>query len=116
MSATQTTEVTSTCRRTPAYRYVRVADRLPIDIDRTKDLFEVLLPVRLFNPTGGDTWWLASYNPETRVAFGVAETIERTVGSIDLTELVEYRGFLGLPIERDLHYSVKTMGDVMAEE
>jgi hypothetical protein len=46
----------------------------------------------------------------------VAETIERTVGSIDLTELVEYRGFLGLPIERDLHYSVKTMGDVMAEE
>jgi len=43
MSATQTTEVTSTFRRTPAYRYVRVADRLPIDIDRTKDLFEVLL-------------------------------------------------------------------------
>jgi len=38
MSATQTTEVTSTFRRTPAYRYVRVADRLPIDIDRTKDL------------------------------------------------------------------------------
>jgi hypothetical protein len=108
--------VNSTFRRTPAYHYVRVADRLPIDIDRTKDLFEVALRVRLFNPTGGDTWWLASYNPETGVAFGVAETIERKVSLINLTELVEYRGLLGLPIERDLHYSVKTIGDVMVED
>ena len=60
--------------------------------------------VKLFNPTGIGTWWLTELEPETNIAFGVAQLHEREAGYIDLNELKEFKGVMGLPIERDMYF------------
>ena len=107
----------SSFQRRPCYRYIRVSDRLPQprDVDTT-DIEQLLAKIRLFNPGGAGTWWIAAYDPETRVAFGVAEIAERGLGDIWMPELVEYRGAFGLPIERDLYYEPATLGQICRGE
>lgn len=105
--------VTSTFRKTPAYKYIRKTDQLPTDIDPMAEAEDIVCKVKLFNPTGSGTWWLASYDPESEIAFGVCEIFEREVGDVYLPELVEFRGGFGLPIERDIHYTPKTMREIL---
>lgn len=105
-----TTEVRSTYQNKPAYRYIRTTDKLPA---RARGV-ESIARVRLFNPTGIGTWWLASYDPDERTAWGVAELHERECGAIWLPELIDFRGRFGLPIERDLHYTPVTIAAILA--
>jgi Protein of unknown function (DUF2958) len=111
-----TNEVTSTFQRRPAYRYIRRSDRLPTygDLGDTP-ADSIIARVRLFNPTGAGTWWIAAYDPDTMVAWGAAEIHEREVGSFSMGELLEYRGRFGLPVERDLHYRPMTLAAVLGE-
>lgn len=102
--------VTSTFRKTPAYKYIREADKLPTNIG---DKGDPICKVKLFNPTGGGTWYLASYDPATEIAYGVAEIQVREAGPIYMPELVQYRGRFGLPIERDLHWDPKPMSEIL---
>lgn len=74
---------------------------------------DFLCPVKLFNPGGAGTWWIASYDPDDGVAWGVAEIHEREWGTIYIPELVKYRGAFGLPIERDLYYRPQTAAALM---
>lgn len=87
----------------PAYRYIRVADHLPPTSAVNADSPAL---VKLFNPTGAATWYLAGYDPENRIAWGLADLGlgEPEYGCIGMEELVEFRGRFGLPIERDLHW------------
>ena len=114
MTTTQSTEVASSFQKRPAYRYIRRTDKLPTieDIAETP-ISEIVCRVRLFNPTGIGTWWLAAYDPETGIAFGVADLHEREVGSVYMPELVGFRGRFGLPIERDLYYTPVTIAEVL---
>jgi len=57
--------------------------------------------VKLFNPTGIGTWYLTEMNPETNVAFGLAHIQEKELGYINVAELKEFKGRMGLGIERD---------------
>ncbi len=99
----------------PCYRYLRISDKLPTydAIPHDKPLDQIVCKVRLFNPTGIGTWHLAAYDPDTRIAWGVCELQEKEVGSFSMDELVAYRGQFGLPIERDLYYSPKTIGELI---
>ena len=91
----------STYSKHPAYQYIRTSDRLPgLDIEET----EPMARIKLFDPTGSWTWYLAAYDPASRTAFGLVDGHERELGYIDMPELVTFRGRLGLPIERDLHW------------
>lgn len=104
----------STFQRRPAYRYLRSADKLPTYAELVDVPFEqIACKVKLFNPTGIGTWWIAAYDPETRVAWGVADLYEREVGSIGMAELVAHRGVFGLPIERDLYYTPVTIAELI---
>jgi hypothetical protein len=105
--------VTSPFQKKPAYRYIRETDKLPTDIHYEALAEEIICKVKLFNPTGIGTWWIASYEPETGIAFGVAELYERELGSIWVPEIVEYRGRFGLPIERDLHYKPTSCAEIL---
>ena len=74
-------------------RYIRRSDRLPTYADLGDKSFDsIIARVRLFNPTGAGTWWVAAYDPDTMVAWVAAEIHEREVGSFSVCELVEYRG------------------------
>ena len=60
--------------------------------------------VKLFNPTGIGTWYLSELDPVSNVAFGLADVHVKELGYIDLNELENFRGLMGLPIERDLYF------------
>jgi Protein of unknown function (DUF2958) len=99
----------STFQRKPAYRYIRAADKLPRLEACGQD---PLVTVKLFNPGGIGTWYLAAYDPETRTAFGAADVHEYEVGTIDMAELVTFRGRFGLPIERDLQWTPRRLSEI----
>ena len=70
--------------------------------------------VKLFNPTGIGTWYLTELNPYTNIAFGLADVHEKELGDIDLTELEDFKGKLGLGIERDRYSKIdKTLEELM---
>jgi hypothetical protein len=57
--------------------------------------------IKLFNPTGLGTWYASEYDPETRIAFGVADLGFPEMGSFAMHELEELKLPFGLKIERD---------------
>jgi hypothetical protein len=91
----------STFQKRPAYRYIRESDNLPgLDVEEELPMAHI----KLFDPTGSWTWYIAAYDPETRMAFGLVDGFEEEYGYIDMREIVAQRGTFGLPIERDLHW------------
>lgn len=98
----------STFQNKPAYRYLRASDRVP-----HPDLLgqDPVAFVKLFNPTGSGSWYIAGYDPETRTAYGAASLREFEVGYINLEELTAFRGRFGLPIERDLHWRPRRLSE-----
>lgn len=108
--------------RTAAYQYIRDADHLPTEEEEAVRERDPLCRVKLFGGPG--TWWIAGYDPDTRIGYGVAEICEREVGSFSMEELVALRipieiiGFgrtrEGLPIERDLRWKPQRISEVLA--
>ncbi len=74
--------------------------------------------VKFFSLTSGWRWYITEYDPETGTAFGLVQGHEIELGHISVTELQELNdnfrkhGFRFPPIERDLHYSAKTLGEI----
>lgn len=95
----------STFQNKPAYRYIRQSDKLPTQIEGD----DPVALVKLFNPTGAGTWYIAAYDPETRIADGAAHIHEFEYGPVSMEELVAYRGLMGLPIERDIHWTPRPL-------
>jgi len=85
----------------PCYRYIRESDHLPgLDVEE----IEPMARVKLFDPTGSWTWYIAAYDPASRTAYGLVDGYEKEFGYISMEELVAVRGAFGLPIERDLYW------------
>ena len=64
--------------------------------------------VKLFTPDAGCTWLLTELDPEDEdIAFGLCDLGMGCpeLGSVRISELESVRGRLGLPVERDLHFS-----------
>ena len=69
--------------------------------------------VKLFNPSGVGTWYLSELDPETNIAFGLCDLGDPEFGYVSIDELSEVRGFMGLGIERDLHFKPTKFDDLM---
>ena len=95
----------STFQNKPAYRYIRTSDHVPTENG-------TLALIKLFNPTGAGTWYIAEYDPETRIAYGLAHIQEAELWSFSMEELVNYRGRFGLPLERDLWWQPCPLNEV----
>ncbi|MGW1425738.1 DUF2958 domain-containing protein [Bradyrhizobium manausense] len=66
--------------------------------------------VKLFTPDAAATWLLTEIDPsDDTVAWGLCDLGMGfpEFGTVSLTELAEYRGRLGLGIERDLHFKAR---------
>jgi len=111
MTARNTDLECSTFQKRPAYRYIRASDKLP-------GLYEAPIDpvarIKLFDPTGSWTWYIAAYDPETRIAYGVVDGFEKECGDIYMPDLVEFRGGFGLPIERDLSWKPTPLSQLLA--
>ena len=75
--------------------------------------------VRLFNPTGAGTWLLTELDPDhpDDYGFGLADLGMGfpELGDIGIREIAEFRGHMGLGIERDLYFRPKYAIGVYAE-
>lgn len=81
-------------------------------IDGDDDLEPV---VKLFTPDASCTWLLVMSDPDDPdILYGLCDLGLGfpELGSVRLSELLELRGWLGLPVERDRHFDPagKTLG------
>lgn len=64
--------------------------------------------VKLFTPDASCTWLLSELDPEDNdIAFGLCDLGfgSPEMGCVRLSEIASLRGRLGLPVERDLHFT-----------
>jgi hypothetical protein len=64
--------------------------------------------VKLFTPDAGATWLLSELDPdEPDIAFGLCDLGMGCpeLGYVSLSEIASVRGRLGLPVERDRHFT-----------
>ena len=88
-------------------------------MDEESELIDLLPVVKLFTPDAGCTWLLTEIDPEDPdIAFGLCDLGLGCpeLGSVSLSELESVRGRLGLPIERDLHFTPTKTLSAYADE
>jgi len=73
-----------------------------------------LVVCKFFTPDSNWTWYAYEFDGED-LFFGLVYGLETEFGYFSLTELSEARGPLGLPIERDLHFTPKKLSEVRKE-
>ena len=61
----------STFQKRPCYRYIRRTDDMPALGSGAR-----VARVKLFDPSGGWTWYVAEYDAETRQAYGLVDGFE----------------------------------------
>jgi hypothetical protein len=74
----------------------------------TPDELDLPPVVKLFTPDAACTWLLTEIDPDdTDIAWGLCDLGFGTpeFGPVRLSELTQLRGHLGLPVERDLHWT-----------
>ena len=73
---------------------------------------EAIVYAHYFNPYGIGEWWILEWDGKEEM-FGYADLGFPELGYISLSELENISiGRLGLPLERDLHWWDKTLGEV----
>lgn len=69
------------------------------------EIEDMKVVAKIFNPYGVGTWFLSEYNPDDRIAFGVADLGYAEMGSFALWELEELKvPPFNMPLERDRHF------------
>lgn len=68
--------------------------------------------VKFFTPDSNWTWYASEYNGEDTF-FGLVSGFEVELGYFSLSELQQVLGPMGLPIERDLHFEPKKLGELL---
>jgi hypothetical protein len=93
--------------------------RQQLELDGEEPDLDFLPVVKLFTPDAGCTWLLTEIDPaDPDIAFGLCDLGFGCpeLGSVSLSELESVRGRLGLPIERDLHFSPTKTLSAYADE
>ena len=69
---------------------------------------------KFFTPDSNWTWYAYEFDGQD-LFFGLIYGLETELGYFSLQELEAARGPLGLPIERDLHFTPKKLSEVKKE-
>ena len=70
------------------------------------DLESQVIVAKFFNPTGAGSWYLMNQDPiDPDYLWGIVDLFEVEMGSFSKSELENYKGRMGLGIERDLHFT-----------
>ncbi len=83
------------------------ADRISLFANALADTRDHAPVVKLFTPDASATWLISEVDPDDPdrlfglcdLGLGFPE-----LGFVNLSEIIEVRGRLGLPVERDLHF------------
>jgi len=76
-----------------------------------KSAKDIKIVMKLFNPTGAGTWYIyEKCDDDQYMAFvNLGDPIMAECGYVSMTELLEFRGRFGLPLERDMHFTPLSM-------
>lgn len=77
---------------------------------------DTIVVCKFFNPTGAGNWYATEYYPKSQIFFGYVSIFgdhNDELGEFSLKELEDYKGMLGLGIERDRHFTETTLDKVM---
>lgn len=81
------------------------------------DLESQVIVAKYFNPTGSGTWYLLNQDPEdTNYCWGICHIFDWEIGSFSKSELENFKGKMGLGIERDLYFTevnAKELWDIL---
>lgn len=67
--------------------------------------------VKFFTPDSNWTWYATEFDGDD-IFFGMVDGMDREYGYFTLHELTKNRGPLGLAIERDMHWTPKTLAEI----
>ncbi len=84
---------------------------------------QIVAYAKWFTPDGEWTWYICESEPiqdddcngTDYTLFGLVEGHEKELGYFRLSEIESIRGSMGLPIERDLWWSPKTLAEIAPE-
>src|SRR4051794_5095363 len=80
----------------------------------TENAKDPMVWVKFFYPDSSWTWYGIEFDG-TDTFFGLVDGFEVELGYFSLTELLNTRGKLGLPIERDLYFSPCRLSELRAK-
>lgn len=66
---------------------------------------------KFFTPDSNWTWYALEFDGQD-IFFGYVVGFEKELGYFSLSEMTDARGPLGLPIERDLHFTPMKLSEV----
>jgi hypothetical protein len=66
---------------------------------------------KYFTPDSNWTWYATEFDGKDTF-FGLVDGFEKELGYFSLSELRQARGPLGLPVERDLYWTPKTLREI----
>ena len=87
-------------------------EKLPPLYSNEEKGLEAIAPVKFFTPDSNWTWYASEFDGED-LFFGLVSGFEMELGYFSLKELQEFKGPLGLQIERDIHFEPQTLGKLM---
>jgi hypothetical protein len=87
---------------------------LPVLYAQEKKGMDAIAFVKFFDPCGSWTWYATEFDGQD-VFFGLVVGHEKELGYFSLTELQNVKNKWGLGIERDLHWTPKTLGKIAPE-
>jgi hypothetical protein len=71
-----------------------------------KSMEEIRIVLKLFNPQGAGTWYLyEKLDDDVYMCFAnLDDPMNAEIGTVSMQELMSFKGWLGLGIERDMHF------------
>jgi hypothetical protein len=92
----------------------KIMGNLPPLYSQEEKGLEAIAQVKFFTPDSGWTWYASEFDGED-LFFGLVVGHYPELGYFTLSELKSIRGPFGLPVERDLHFKPKTLGELKNE-
>jgi len=71
--------------------------------------------IKFFTPDSNWTWYITEFDGEDTF-FGLVVGFDEELGYFSLSELQEYRGALGIVIERDLHFKPTQLSQLRRQQ
>jgi hypothetical protein len=75
---------------------------------------EALALVKFFTPDSSWNWFASEFDQDDTL-FGLVSGLDVELGYFSVAELESVTGPMGLPIERDLHFTPATLGKLMEQ-
>lgn len=77
-----------------------------------EDVEDPVVRAKFFDPCSNWTWLMTEYDPAERLGFGLVIGHESELGYFSLDELESVRNRMGLPLERDLHFTQAPLSEI----